>query len=111
MLADTEARFSTPWQLIVGARARVTKGLTLNVQTVRFGWSRFDAIAVAAPLNTQIQQNYRNTWSVAFGADQAVGKKLTVRAGFQIDPTPTPRSAGARAFRTPTGSTIISARA
>jgi len=89
-LADTKARFSTPWQLIIGARARVSKGLTLNVQTVRFGWGRFDAITVAAPLNTQIQQNYHNTWSVAFGADQAVGKKLTVRAGFQIDPTPTP---------------------
>ncbi len=90
VLADTQARFSTPWQLIVGARAAVSKSLTLNVQAVRFGWSKFDRIDVAAPLSTQIQQNYHNTWSVAFGADQAMGRKLILRAGIQIDPTPTP---------------------
>ena len=89
-LADTEARFSTPWQLIVGARAAVSKSLTLDVQAVRFGWSKFDRINVAAPLNAQIPQDYHNTWSVAFGADEAVSDRLTVRAGIQIDPTPTP---------------------
>jgi long-chain fatty acid transport protein len=90
LLADTEAHFSTPWQLIVGARGRVSKGLTLNVQAVRFGWGRFDQIAVAAPLNSEIHQDYHNTWSVAFGGDLALSEKLTLRSGFQIDPTPTP---------------------
>lgn len=90
LLADTEARFATPWQMIVGARGRVTKSLTLNVQAVHYGWSRFDEIAVAAPLNAQIRQDYHNTWSMAFGFDKQFGKKLTLRAGFQIDPTPTP---------------------
>ena len=33
LLANTKARFSTPWQLILGARARVSKSLTLTSKT------------------------------------------------------------------------------
>ncbi|MEA3064207.1 MAG: long-chain fatty acid transport protein [Sphingomonadales bacterium] len=87
--AQTVARFTTPWQLIVGARLGVTQSLTLNAQAVHFGWSKFDRIDVAAPLNSAIVQNYKDTWSVAFGFDQALGDRLTLRAGIQIDPTPT----------------------
>ncbi|MFL6843708.1 MAG: OmpP1/FadL family transporter [Allosphingosinicella sp.] len=87
--ADTVARFTTPWQMIVGLRAGVTKGLTLNAQAVHFGWSKFDRIEVAAPINNAIVQNYKNTWSVAVGFDQELGERLTVRGGIQIDPTPT----------------------
>jgi long-chain fatty acid transport protein len=85
----TVASFTTPWQLIVGARLGVTQGLTLNAQAVRFGWSKFDRIELGAPLNGAIVQNYKDTWSVALGFDQAVGKRLTLRGGVQIDPTPT----------------------
>jgi long-chain fatty acid transport protein len=94
--ADTVASFTTPWQLIVGARLGVTEGLTLNAQAVHFGWSKFDQIDVAAPIGSAIVQNYKNTWSVAVGFDQAVGERLTLRAGIQIDPTPT-----RNAFRNP----------
>jgi long-chain fatty acid transport protein len=87
--AQTIARFTTPWQLIVGARLGVGERLTLNAQAVRFGWSKFDRIDVAAPLNSAIVQNYKDTWSLAFGLDQAMGERLTLRAGVQIDPTPT----------------------
>jgi long-chain fatty acid transport protein len=87
--AQTAARFTTPWQLIVGARVGVSEGLTLNAQAVRFGWSKFDRIEVAAPLNSAIVQNYKDTWSLALGFDQELGKRLTLRAGVQIDPTPT----------------------
>jgi long-chain fatty acid transport protein len=87
--ADTVARFTTPWQLIVGARFEVAPGTTLNVQSTNFGWGKFDKIEIAAPINNAIQENYKDTWAVSFGVDQAVGKRLTLRAGVQIDPTPT----------------------
>jgi long-chain fatty acid transport protein len=87
--AQTVAQFTTPWQLIIGARLGVTKSLTLNAQAVHFGWSNFDRIDIAAPINNAIVENYKDTWSVAFGFDQSLGERLTLRAGVQIDPTPT----------------------
>jgi long-chain fatty acid transport protein len=87
--ADTTARFTTPWQLSFGARAGVAERLTLNAQAVRFGWSKFDAIRLGAPLGNAIAQNYKDTWSFAFGADAEANDRLTVRAGIQFDPTPT----------------------
>jgi long-chain fatty acid transport protein len=87
--ADTAARFTTPWQLIVGARFGVTAGTTLNVQSTNFGWSKFDRIEIAAPINNAIEQNYKDTWAVSVGVDQIVSTRLTLRAGLQVDPTPT----------------------
>ncbi|HEX2763234.1 MAG TPA: outer membrane protein transport protein [Allosphingosinicella sp.] len=87
--AQTTARFTTPWQLTMAVRARVATGLTLNAQAVRFGWSRFDRIEVGAPISNAIVQNYQDTWSVAVGVDKDLGPRLTLRAGAQIDPTPT----------------------
>ncbi len=87
--AETVARFTTPWQLIVGARVGVTEGLTLNAQAVHFGWSKFDRIDIAAPIGNAIVQNYKDTWNVSIGFDQDIGERLTLRAGLQIDPTPT----------------------
>lgn len=84
----TTARFTTPWQLIGSVRAGVTKSLTLNAQAVRFGWSEFDQIALAAPLGA-INQGYKNSWSVAFGADARINERMTARAGIQFDGTPT----------------------
>ncbi|HEX8262364.1 MAG TPA: outer membrane protein transport protein [Allosphingosinicella sp.] len=101
---QTVARFTTPWQLIFGARVGVSEGLTLNAQAVRFGWSKFDQIDLAAPLNSAIVENYKDTWSAAVGLDQALGERLTLRAGIQIDPTPT-RDAG-RDPRVPDGDRI-----
>ncbi|MEA3050298.1 MAG: long-chain fatty acid transport protein [Sphingomonadales bacterium] len=87
--AQTVARFTTPWQLAIGGRAAVGSRLTLNGQAVRFGWSEFDRIDVAAPLNSAIAEDYRDTWSFAFGVDAEASARLTLRAGIQTDPTPT----------------------
>jgi long-chain fatty acid transport protein len=87
--APTTANFSLPWQLSVGARAGVTDRLTLNAQVVRYGWSKFDRIAFGSPLNTSAVENYRNSWSYAFGVDAEASSKLTLRAGIQFDGTPT----------------------
>ncbi|HEY0412970.1 MAG TPA: outer membrane protein transport protein [Allosphingosinicella sp.] len=87
--AQTVARFTTPWQLIVGGRFAVGPRLTLNLQAVRFGWSKFDRIALAAPLSSAIEENYKDTWSLAVGIDAHASDRLTLRAGIQRDPTPT----------------------
>ncbi|MFL6863530.1 MAG: OmpP1/FadL family transporter [Allosphingosinicella sp.] len=87
--ARTTARFSTPWQLILGARAGVSRAVTVNAQIVRFGWSRFGTLDVGAPVSNAIAENYRDTWSLALGADAELNDRLTVRAGIQLDPTPT----------------------
>jgi long-chain fatty acid transport protein len=88
-LSGVEATFSTPAQIIVGARLRVTPRLTLNGQLTRFTWSDFDAIRIGAPLNAAIPELYRNTVTLAGGFDYAVTPKLTVRAGVQHGQTPT----------------------
>lgn len=85
---DTRARFSTPWQLGFGARYKLTDAVTLNAQVERFGWARFDAIRLDAPLNTAIPENYRNTWSYAGGVDVALSPRWTVRGGVQRDLSP-----------------------
>jgi len=82
-------RFTTPWQLIVGARVRLTEGLTVNAQAVHFGWSKFDVLDISGPVNNAIVENYKDTWSIAVGFDRSLGERLTLRAGVQIDPTPT----------------------
>jgi long-chain fatty acid transport protein len=87
--SDIEARFSTPWQLIAGARVGVSKSVTLNAQAVRYGWNRFDQINLGAPINAPIPQGYKNSWSFAFGADGKMSDTLTLRAGIQVDGTPT----------------------
>jgi long-chain fatty acid transport protein len=96
------ARFSTPWIATVGARWAVTDRLTLNAQMQRIGWGEFDAIEVETAAGTQaLAQNYRDVTSGGVGLDYAVNDRLTLRAGVQYDPTPTPNDE--RTARVPDG--------
>lgn len=85
----TTATFRTPWQAIASARFAITPQITLNGQIVRYGWKKFDAIRLGAPLNTAIPEVYRNTWSFAGGVDYAILPAVTLRAGVQHDQSPT----------------------
>lgn len=96
---DVEASFYTPAQIMVGGRFRATDRLTLNAQTIRYTWAKFDAIRLGAPLNAALPENYRNIWSYAAGVDYAVSPRLTLRAGAQRTLTPT--RDGARDARVP----------
>jgi long-chain fatty acid transport protein len=87
--SPTTATFSLPWQLSAGARAGVNERVTLNAQIVHYGWSKFDKIAFGAPLNSAAIENYKNSWSYAFGVDAEATPALTLRAGIQLDGTPT----------------------
>jgi long-chain fatty acid transport protein len=95
----THANFSTPWQVIVGTRIKASSRVTVNLQAVRLGWGKFDAITIAAPFNAALPENYRDTWSFAGGLDYILTPKWTLRAGVQYDQTPT--RDGARDPRVP----------
>ena len=85
------ATFSTPWIATIAARWGITDKLTLNAQVQRIGWSEFDAINVTYAGQTQsTPQGYVDTTTGAFGLDYAVNTRFTVRAGVQVDQTPTP---------------------
>ena len=88
-LSGIEASFYTPAQIILGARVKATDKLTLNGQAVRYTWNKFDAIRLGAPLNAELPQNYRNSYSLAGGVDYDVSPRFTVRAGVQRALTPT----------------------
>ena len=89
--APASADFKTPSILTGSARFKITDQLTLNAQVQHFDWSVFNAINVAYGSSTQvIPQNYVDTTSVAGGLDYVVDPMLTLRAGVQRDPTPTP---------------------
>lgn len=99
---DGSARFRTPWIATLAARYRLTDRLTLDAQVQRFGWSKFDDIRVRTSAGTQVlAQNYKDTTSGALGADYGLSPRLTLRAGVQYDPTPTPD--GQRTARVPDG--------
>jgi long-chain fatty acid transport protein len=88
-LSGVEAKFYTPSQAIAGARFAATDKLTLNAQVIRYGWDKFDAIRLGAPVNQALPENYRTSWSYAGGVDYAVSPKVTLRAGVQRATTPT----------------------
>jgi long-chain fatty acid transport protein len=93
--ADTtthgKANFKTPWTATLGGRFKVNDRLTLDAQVQRIGWSEFSAINISYPGVAQVlPQNYHDTTTAAFGADYKVTPRLTLRAGAQWDPTPTP---------------------
>ena len=85
------AAFSTPWIATFGGRYAVTDRLTLNAQVQRIGWGEFDAIEVQTPAGPQaLAQNYKDVTSGGVGLDYQLNERLTLRAGVQYDPTPTP---------------------
>ncbi len=88
-LSGVEASFYTPAQIMIGGRFRATDKLTLNAQTIRYTWEKFDAIRLGAPINAALPENYRSIWSYAAGLDYAVSPRVTVRAGAQRTLTPT----------------------
>jgi len=90
-VTDASATFTTPWIATLGARYALTDQLTLNGQVQRIGWGEFDAIRIRSPAGLQvIEQNYKDVTTGGVGVDYAMNPALTLRAGVQYDPTPTP---------------------
>lgn len=114
---SAKTSFTLPWIATVGGRWNVIRPLTLNAQVQRFGWSKFNAVTVdllgsgqllpglLLPKSIVLQQQYKDTTSVAVGADFRVNRYLTTRAGVQYDPTPT--NDNYRDARVPDGDRMI----
>ena len=68
-----------------------------------YGWSSFEEVRVQPATGAALvdEQDYRDTWSMALGADYDVSDKLTVRAGTMFDQTPVTDEH--RGFRIPDG--------
>ena len=103
---DGVAKITTPWMANLGARWQVNDKTTLNASVSRIGWSEFDKIVVTYTGGGSVsQQNYKDTTTVAVGVDYDVSPKLTLRAGVQYDPTPTPDVG--RTARVPDGDRML----
>ena len=103
---DGKATITTPWMANVGARWAVNDKTTLNLSVSRIGWSEFDKIVVSYPGGGNVSaQNYKDTTTVAVGVDYQASPKLTLRAGVQYDPTPTPDLG--RTARVPDGDRMV----
>jgi long-chain fatty acid transport protein len=89
---SASATFTTPWIATFGARYALTDKLTLNGQVQRIGWSEFNAIQIMSdPLLSQtVPEGYHDVTTGGVGVDYVVNPALTLRAGVQYDPTPTP---------------------
>ena len=85
----THATFRTPWQAIGAMRLAASDALTLNLQVTRFGWSKFDRVRLSVPAGAFVPEEYRDTWTVAAGADYRLSPAWTVRGGVYRDQTPT----------------------
>ena len=100
------AKITTPWMANIGARWQVNDKTTLNASVSRIGWSEFDKIVVTYTGGGSVSpQNYKDTTTVAVGVDYDVSPKLTLRAGVQYDPTPTPDVG--RSARVPDGDRML----
>jgi long-chain fatty acid transport protein len=96
------ATFTTPWIATLGARYALTDRLTLDGQVQRIGWGEFDAIHIRTATGLQtIEQQYKDVTTGGVGLDYATSPALTLRAGVQYDPTPTPNLG--RTARVPDG--------
>jgi long-chain fatty acid transport protein len=70
------------------------------------GWSEFDAIRVTfAGGGSVSEQDYKDITTIALGVDHQLTQRLTLRAGVQKDPTPTPDDA--RTARVPDGDRML----
>ena len=88
---DGQAKITLPWIANVGARWAVDDRWTLNASISRVGWGEFDAIRVTFPGGSSTSaQNYKDVTTYAAGVDFQASPRLTLRAGVQYDPTPTP---------------------
>ena len=107
MFGDTfvesgQAELHLPDIASVGISHRFDHRFTAMVRYSWFNWSRFDAIEIElANDELTLDQNYRNSHTLALGAEYRLDPFWTMRSGVQYDCTPT--QTDGRSTRTPDG--------
>lgn len=98
------AKLNLPPMVTFGIRQEITPQIALLGGVTWYGWSSFKEIRVKREdggddlVNTQ---RYQDTVGLSIGGEYYWNDDLTLRAGFQYDPTPT--KSGYRSSRTPDG--------
>ena len=98
------AKLNLPPILSFGVRQEITPQIALLGGVTWYGWSSFKEIRVKRSDGGDDlvnEQRYHDTVGVSIGGEYYWNDDLTLRAGFQYDPTPT--KAGYRSSRTPDG--------
>ncbi|AKJ94408.1 aromatic hydrocarbon degradation protein [Thioalkalivibrio versutus] len=87
----------------IGIQHRFNDRWTGLAQYTWFNWSNFDEIRIQLPQGNEqvLEQNYRNSYALAVGAEYAMNPRWTLRGGIQYDQTPT--QTDGRSTRTPDG--------
>jgi long-chain fatty acid transport protein len=100
LLHDQRAMTSitTPDILQMGVATRPTQSLTIDLDIVWNGWSKFRSIDITFPndssggLGTTQPKNWNNTVNAHIGWEAALGDSWRLRGGVLYDPTPSPAS-------------------
>lgn len=88
---DGRAKLTTPEMASLGIAQRVGERLTLLGDLSWTNWSRFRELRVefdSGRADSVSEQRWRDTWSLALGAEYLVAEGLRVRAGGAYDQSP-----------------------
>lgn len=97
-----QAGLNLPDIVSFGVSQRIDDRWTVLGSANWYKWSNFEDIPVVTPAgSSSTPQNYRNTLGIAVGTRYRATDSLTLKAGFQYDPTPTVDNA--RSTRIPDG--------
>lgn len=88
---DASTELKLPDTVALGVAYDVTPTVTLLGQVGYYGWSRFEEVRIKLADGTEptTTENFRDSWSVALGAEWAVARGWKLRAGMLYDRTPT----------------------
>jgi long-chain fatty acid transport protein len=95
-ISDTivEGDVTLPASVAAGIAFTPIDRLTLAFDANWVDWSSFEQLAIEFPenpaLNNPLPKRWKSTWNFHIGAEYGVTEALQVRAGFVIDPTPSP---------------------
>jgi long-chain fatty acid transport protein len=102
LTSDAERKATWPLWFGVGFSFKATDKLTINADAQYSNWKKIDTIAVTytdpvwkiangiAKLSNDFVLNWKDAIQWRFGLEYAISEKLAMRAGYYIDPSPTP---------------------
>jgi long-chain fatty acid transport protein len=89
----TSAEVTTPGSISAGVSYQPLERLTLAVEANWVQWSSMKEFAINfedAALNNPLPKRWRDTWNYRVGVEYGVTQAFNVRAGFILDPSPSP---------------------
>lgn len=90
---DLTSEFTLPDQYQLGLTFKPMTGLRVSADAWYVDWSAFKSISIQfddPSLSTEDVKDWTGVWSFRFGGEYNVDNHIAVRAGFKIDPSPSP---------------------